>query len=89
MALYMVVERFKNGDATPVYGRFRESGRMMPEGLTYVSSWIDERTEICFQLMETADRDLFDEWMAHWADLMDFEIYPVMSSAEAARKLSS
>jgi len=79
---YMVVERFK--DAVAVYRRFRDRGRMAPEGLVYVSSWVDEKLERCFQLMETDDRALLDEWIANWSDLVDFEVYPVISSAEAA-----
>lgn len=80
----MVVEIFKNGDAAPVYERFRQSGRLAPDGLTYISSWVDDRMELCFQLMETDDRALLDEWIAHWQDIVDFEVYPVITSTEAA-----
>jgi len=86
--LYMVVERFKNKDAAPVYRRFKEDGRLMPEGLAYVSSWIDEKLERCYQLMETHDRALLDEWMAHWSDLMEFEVYPVITSKEAVERIT-
>jgi hypothetical protein len=85
MALYLVIERFKHG-AAPVYARFRERGRQMPDGLAYVASWIDAPLERCWQIMETADRALLDEWMARWSDLMDFEVHPVVTSAEAAAK---
>lgn len=85
--LYMVVEHFKNKDAIAVYRRFRDSGRMAPEGLRYVSSWIDENLERCYQLMETCDRRLLDEWIANWNDLVDFEVYPVITSQEAAEKI--
>jgi len=81
--LYMVVEHFKNHDAVPVYRRFRERGRMQPEGLLYVSSWIDDNFERCYQLMETHDRALIDQWMSQWHDLMDFEVHPVITSKEA------
>jgi hypothetical protein len=81
----MVVEHFK--DAVAVYRRFRDNGRMAPEGLQYVSSWVDETMERCFQLMETHDRRLLDEWMANWNDLTDFEVYPVITSREAAEKI--
>ncbi len=81
----MVVERFK--DASAIYRRFRERGRMAPEGLHYVSSWVDEKLERCFQVMETHDRRLLDAWMANWNDLTDFEVYPVMTSQEAAEKI--
>jgi hypothetical protein len=81
---YMVVEHFKNRDPVPVYQRFRDRGRMAPEGLRYVSSWIDEKLERCFQLMETSDRKLLDEWIASWSDIVEFEVYPVISSSEAA-----
>lgn len=86
--LYMVVERFKNGDAVPVYRRFREHGRMAPEGLSYVSSWVDTSFQRCFQLMETDDRYLLDAWIARWSDLVDFEVHEVMESAEAARRIA-
>jgi hypothetical protein len=84
----MVVEHFMNQDPVPVYRRFRDRGRLAPEGLQYVSSWVDERLERCFQLMETDDRNLLDEWIANWSDIVEFEIYPVNSSKEAAEKIA-
>jgi len=87
--LYMVVERFKNKDALSVYRRFRDCGRMAPEGLIYVSSWVDDKLERCYQLMETHDPHLLDQWMANWKDLVDFEVYPVITSGEAADKIAS
>lgn len=86
--LYMIVEHFKNQDALPVYSRFRERGRLAPEGLSYISSWVDEEFLRCFQLMETADRNLLDQWISHWQDLVDFEVVPVMTSEEAATKIA-
>ena len=88
-SLYMVVEHFKNKDAVPVYRRFRDNGRMAPDGLVYVSSWVDDKFERCYQLMETADRKLLDDWMANWRDLVEFEVYPVATSKEAAEKIAS
>jgi hypothetical protein len=87
--LYMVVEHFKNQDASPVYRRFRESGRLAPEGLIYVSSWVDESFHRCFQLMETDDRNLLDEWITKWKDIVDFEVFPVLTSREAATRISA
>lgn len=84
----MVVEHFKNGDAAPIYRRFRDRGRMQPEGLVYVSSWVDEKFERCYQLMETHDRRLLDEWMAQWNDLVDFEVFPVIPSKQAAERIA-
>ncbi len=86
--LYMVVERFKGGDAAAVYRRFRERGRMAPEGLVYVASWVDQGMERCWQVMETKDRGLLDEWMARWADLVEFEVRAVMTSEEAAARMA-
>ena len=86
--LYMVVEHFKNRDPVPVYRRFRDRGRMQPDGLLYISSWIDDRFERCYQLMETHDRALLDEWMAQWNDLMDFEVYPVVTSKQAVERIA-
>jgi hypothetical protein len=86
--LYMIVEHFKNNDAVPVYRRFRDRGRMTPNGLTYVSSWVDDRFQRCYQLMESRDRRLLDQWMSQWSDLVEFEVYPVMTSKEAAEKIA-
>jgi hypothetical protein len=80
----MVIERYTQG-AGPVYERAAQRGRMLPAGLRYVDSWVEQRTlDRCFQLMETEDESLFDEWIAAWADLAEFEVVPVIDSAEAA-----
>ena len=85
--LFMVIEHFKNGDAVAVYRRFRERGRMHPEGLVYVSSWIDDQRWICYQLMETDDPEKLEQWMAHWRDLVDFEVHPVITSQQAFERI--
>ncbi len=85
--LYMIIEHFKDHDPVPVYRRFRERGRLAPEGLLYVSSWVDEKLERCFQLMEAEDRKPLDEWILNWNDLVHFEVYPVISSKEAAERI--
>lgn len=82
--LYMIIEDFRGGDAVPVYRRFRDRGRMAPEGLRYVASWVTHGLERCYQVMECDDPRLLDEWMSHWRDIVDFEVVPVMTSAEAA-----
>jgi len=83
---YMVVETYRDG-AEPVYARVRERGRLLPDGLRYLDSWIDaESLGRCFQLMETDDRALLDEWLANWCDLVAFEVVPVVDSAEAASR---
>jgi hypothetical protein len=84
----MIIEHFKNRNPVPVYRRFRDHGRLAPEGLQYVSSWVDEGLERCFQLMETDDRKLLDEWIVNWSDIVEFEIYPVIPSREAAEKIA-
>jgi len=86
---YVIIESFKNGDPEPVYKRFCERGRMAPEGLTYISSWITEDLKRCYQVMETDERALLDEWMANWSDLVEFEVHPVISSAEAAARVAA
>ena len=86
--LYMIVERFRNGDPTPVYRRFREQGRLAPDGLKYVSSWVTTDLATCFQVMECDDRKLIDALIARWSDLTEFEVIPVMTSAEAAARVA-
>ena len=82
---YMVVETFLHG-ARPVYERAAVTGRMLPPGLLYLDSWIDERLGRCFQLMETADPSLLETWTAAWSDIISFEIVPVIGSTEAAAR---
>jgi len=86
--LYMVVEDFRDGDAAPVYRRFRDRGRMLPDGLRYVGSWVDESLSRCYQLMEADDRASLDEWIGKWSDLVDFEVHAVMTSAEAVAMIT-
>ena len=81
---YMVIEQFK--DAPAIYQRLRDRGRLMPEGLHYVDSWISQDLTQCFQLMEAESRELFDEWIANWSDLMDFEVVLTITSDQADRK---
>lgn len=80
----MVVERYRSGATDAIYKRFRERGRQMPVGLHYVDSWVDLKSTTCFQLMRTNDPGLFQQWIDAWSDLVEFEITPVQSSAEAA-----
>ena len=80
--LYMIVEHFK-GDPVPVYRRFRDRGRLAPDGLHYVNSWVTGDLQRCYQLVECDDRRLLEAWMDQWRDLVDFEVAPVVSSAEA------
>lgn len=87
--LFMVIERFKNRDALAVYRRYRERGRMTPEGLKYVESWVEPDFNRCFQLMECDDPKLFQQWIAHWQDLVEFEVVPVVPSKEAAEAVSA
>ena len=86
--LYMIIESFKNGDAAPVYRRFQDHGRLAPEGLTYVSSWVTSDMTKCYQLMECADPQLLEQWMARWSDLVDFEVVAVITSAQAAERIA-
>jgi Domain of unknown function (DUF3303) len=82
--IFMVIERFKNRDARAIYLRLQEKGRMMPDGLKYVGSWVEANFDRCFQVMECDDASLFQQWTAQWQDLMEFEIIQVISSKEAA-----
>ena len=81
--LFMVVEQFKNRSARQVYRRAREKGRMLPDGLNYIDSWVATDFDRCFQLMETENPTLFRKWTERWEDLVEFEVIPVVSSEEA------
>lgn len=86
-ARYLVVEHFRNRDPVPVYRRYRAEGRLMPQGLEFVSSWITEDLTRCYQVVEAADPAVLDAWMARWADLVDFEVHPVLSSEQVLERL--
>jgi hypothetical protein len=87
--LYVVIEDFRHGDPIPVYRRFRDRGRLMPAGIEYRGSWVTQDLRRCFQIMECEDRRLLDQWMANWDDITDFEVVPVITSAEALAAVSS
>jgi hypothetical protein len=85
--IFLIVEHFRNGDAKPVYNRFRTRGRLAPDGLRYLGSWVTPDLARCYQVMECDDRALLDEWMAAWQDIVEFEIHPVITSAEASARV--
>ena len=87
--LFMVVERFREGLAPAVYRRFRERGRMEPEGVRYVSSWVDLEFRRCWQVMEAPSEAELREWTSRWEDLVEFELVPVHTSAEAAKAIAA
>jgi hypothetical protein len=84
---YMIVEHFRNGDAGPVYARFRARGRLAPEGLLYVASWVTQDLGRCYQVMECDDPELLRRWMRAWEDVVEFEVHEVIESAEAAARV--
>jgi hypothetical protein len=86
--LFMVIEHIRPGRAPDVYRRFRDRGRMAPEGLRYVSTWVDLKFERCFQVMEADSETLFREWTLSWEDLIEFEIVAVRTSSEAAAAIA-
>lgn len=86
--LFMIVEHYRNNDPRPVYKRFREQGRLAPDGVEYISSWVDTELARCFQLMQSPDAELLKEWMSRWEDLVAFEFWPVVTSAEAAERVA-
>jgi hypothetical protein len=85
--LFMVIERFRGQNAKPVYHRFREKGRLMPEGLTFAGSWVTADLARCFQIMECEDVTLLQRWVAEWCDLVEFEIVPVVTGPLTAAAL--
>jgi hypothetical protein len=82
LMLFMVIERFKDGNAKAVGERFRHSGRMLPDGVLYHASWVDPAAARCFQVMEATDQELVNVWASRWQDLVDFEVVPVLKSSD-------
>jgi hypothetical protein len=83
----MTIEKFHNGKVKALYQRFEEKGRMLPDGVKYIDSWISEDVTVCYQLMESDTVEKLQQWIRHWNDLVDFEIILVISSAEARKKV--
>jgi hypothetical protein len=83
----MIIEKFRPGKVIEVYKRFEEKGRLMPEGLHYINSWITEDVAICYQIMETDDVNTLHQWIDNWNDLVEFEIIPVITSQQAKEKI--
>ena len=86
--LYLVIEKYKTHDELEIYRRAKNQGRMIPDGLEYISSSVDLKFTACFQLMKTEDERLFDQWIAQWRDLVEFEIVPIQTSAEAMQRIA-
>ncbi|HQY12320.1 MAG TPA: DUF3303 family protein [Ferruginibacter sp.] len=85
--VYMIIERFHPGKVKELYKRFDERGRMLPEGVHYINSWINEEVSVCYQVMESSSEEKLQEWISHWNDLAGFEVIPVITSAEAKAKV--
>ena len=84
---FMIIEKFREGKVRDIYRRLEQKGRMMPAGLNYVNSWINESVTICYQVMECDSVEKINQWMENWNDLTEFEVIPVISSAEAKMKV--
>ena len=87
--LYMIIEKFQEGKVKVLFNRFAEKGRMMPAGVRYINSWINEEVTVCYQVMESESIEGIQEWIANWNDIVDFEIIPVITSAQAKEKVFS
>lgn len=84
---YMIIERFQPGTVRAMYERFEKKGRMLPAGVTYINSWLNESVTVCYQLMESESPEALQQWMDQWKDLVEFEVVPVISSAAAKAKI--
>ena len=87
--LYMIIETFHPGKVKELYKRFEEKGRQLPAGVQYVNSWVDEDLKKCYQVMESDSEEKIHTWIQHWADLADFQIIPVITSAQAEEKIDA
>jgi hypothetical protein len=87
LMLYMVIEKFHIEKVKELYRRFEEKGRMLPEGVNYINSWINDDVTICYPVMESNTKEKIDEWISHWDDLANFEVIPVITSSQAKEKV--
>ncbi len=84
MKTFMIIENYKPGKTEEIYNRFKEKGRMIPEGVEFVDSWIEENLQKCYQVMRSESESGIYEWIDNWKDLVDFEVIPVMDSSQAS-----
>ena len=84
---YLIIERFEGKNPRPVYERFDQLGRLMPDGVSYITSWINDDVSECYQIIESDDRALIDKWISNWSDIVEFEVKPVITSQEARAKV--
>ena len=84
---FMVIEKFKVNKLKEMYKRFDEKGRMLPPGVQFINSWVNEQVTVCYQLMDAVSISDLQEWIKNWNDLVDFEVIPVISSAEAKKRV--
>ncbi|MEO8861026.1 MAG: DUF3303 family protein [Ginsengibacter sp.] len=87
--VYMIIETFHPEKVKELYKRFAEKGRQLPGGVSYISSWVNEEVTMCYQVMESDSRAKINEWISCWMDLVDFEIVPVITSAQAKEKVEN
>src|SRR5437763_14281205 len=85
---FMVIERLRDQNAKAVYSRFHEKGRLMPDGIAFVGSWVAADLSRCFQVMECDDITLLQRWAAEWSDLIEFEIVAVAQGKDTGAALS-
>lgn len=86
--VYMIIEHYHPGKIKELYRRFDEKGRMLPEGVHYINSWINGDVTICYQVMESDSINKLHEWISNWNDIVDFQVIPVISSAEARSRVT-
>lgn len=84
---YMIIEKFYPEKIKSLYQRFAEEGRLLPEGVEFIDSWINEDVTLCFQLMKSESREKLEEWISNWEGYAEFEIIPVISSETAKQKV--
>lgn len=85
--VYMIIEKFHTGKVKELYKRIEEKGRLIPDGVSYINSWIDESVQTCYQVMESDNVEKLDQWISNWKDFADFEVIPVITSAQARKKV--
>ena len=86
---YLIIERFYPEKVKALYQRFEAEGRLLPDGVQYLNSWIDEKIETCYQLMESDTQEKLLEWVSRWSEFATFDIIPVISSDQAKEKVFS
>jgi hypothetical protein len=84
----MISWKIAPGHHKAAAGVFLKSGAPTPEGLNLIGRWHGPGSVCGWALVEGEDPKALAQHIAEWADLIEFQITPVLEDEDAAQGLS-